>query len=180
MSVALVVGGIWTYHTFGALAQRDLALLQLSRARQEIEREEVLNVSLEATILDPTGTSPCRVLLRATVVNGGDKTARIQLSSSALVVASVEYHAEKYTFDVASRLPVMAFNEDGKSVGEQTSSVLRAGEQKQFGFVAWLDNRHTYFAQFSALMEKPDQANAKRLLPASTAVWKGTTFFVVE
>lgn len=155
VTLGLVIGGIWTWHTFGSLTQsRSIVDITVTAAPLILEEGRFL-------------------LVTAAVVNRGKSPERVTMAEAPLVVARVAAVA-----DGSGPLRLM-FRSEGtgriqaaepkRGVVHLNSLLLLPSVEKTFGLLVPVRDDGVYLATIS--IPRTDD---------ETTVWTGSTFAVVE
>jgi len=187
VTVAVVVGGIWTYYLFEELDESGRARIEFSRSQTELNRSETelavlrrvfAHVQLTATPTRIPGDTSCYLHAVASVKNEGSRKLRLTFADSSrarLLVASVQNYQDRVRHRPLASVPVITFAASGKGVNVLPGSDLLPTESSDFPFLVRVPARGIYFLQFAI----PADTIADDARPdTSNWVWVARTYAV--
>lgn len=168
VTLAVIIGGVWTVYTFSVLGTTE-------KAKLELFQQAVLDVSLSARQESIGGDERFYIIGEAVLTNKGNRNTMI--GEECTIVLS------KFSFD-----------ESGKGHWEKMSEfsygkeiLLRSGASRQFPFATTVSEKGMYSVEFlTPVTDKNDQRilNESRTseIVAGTAsgVWYSSTYLIVK
>jgi len=177
VAASVLLGGLWTYHTFNAELHVENARATLRKLELEAQRSASVKVQLEAKVLGSSKGSASYVEVLADLRNSGTATTVLNISNDPVQVARVIVLDGKW----ATVGGVVSSKAYGVS-NVLTHAVLRVSEEKELPFLVEVPGPGLYLAQFVAEGTDADIAVAKGAgAPSDAPVrWVGYRYFVVE
>jgi hypothetical protein len=177
LTVALLIGGYWTYHTFNAQLQVQNAQAQLEKLKHEIELEPRVEVTLDVKQIAPLSYGERGVTGRISVKNVGNKDTA--LTNPSLTVYRVRFDEEGDEVWFKRRVAYL-FMDDCVIVGNLTAQVDATNSAS---FIALVQEPGLYVAVFSADRRKEEKESALALGERrfnSEVAWQAQSYLVVK
>jgi hypothetical protein len=155
-SIAIVLGGVWTYFLFGSLHQVKRAEAELATLRQD----PVANIDLTVSSLTFPDQRACGIMITASLQNTGRRTAILDFSGSPpLRVVRLRADSLGALFpDGSQSLQVLSIARDDNSVLRLPKASLLPTELTKYQFLLPNLGPGIYLIQFSvpvALADAP-------------------------
>ena len=180
-AAALVCGGLWTFHTFGALSMRVRA--ENERTEQELRLERRANISVALSVdvnADPEGKAAALALVTVTLTNSGSRHAHLDTTTQAIVSvmhvtlsddAPPEFSDRQDSGLVTALYPKVPLK----------SLVLAAGASASFPVAFSLSRPGLYYASFHIPAGAKEIEEAEKVGHPSGkgGVFDGSRYFVV-
>jgi hypothetical protein len=180
VSIAVLVGGVWSLYIFNAQLQVQNAVAQLTKLKREIDAEPKLEIGLQLMQLHASGT---KKLIEGVlnIRNTGTADLAVVLRDTPLELFTVDFDEignERWTLIKAAPL-----RQSEKTV--YGTLAIQAGTQVARGFLISVERSGLYALKFSAARSKED---IKRLVGggaptadiANRTEWGGHNYISVE
>ncbi len=178
LSVAVVVGGVWTLLVFDVLEQVERARAELDVLRKQAAQQPAMEVEIEAEEVYLEGGNRPYLSARVKIANVGTRNARLL------------YPPDRFPFAV---IPV-AFDAEGMQYGKRigaglasskkpdvlsTGAVIRAGSAQIFPFFVALPGPGVYLLAYGVQVGTEDVLDDVHGAPSDNlSFWEGRRFFV--
>ncbi len=173
LTMAILIGGIWTLVTFDALEEAEIAKAQSEKLARELAERRVLNIQMEASqIMLPD--DPARYIL-ATVrfENIGKDSEIFYWSENPVNVNKVSLNEESALS--MARTPAVRIDLPGT-----TGLRISAGEVVKKNFLARVREPGLYFVEFEMAASASEQESAALEGVAGAITWDATTHVIIE
>ena len=180
LSVAVIVGGIWTLYTFGSLKQIDKAKTELEQMRRSLRERGILNITLQPSQFRDSKSSRLYVLVKVSIQNTGNRTEVIDWKKSGLYATRVDMDGKRQLeFGAVYEADYLT------PLGAIPSSSILPGQTRTLPFLIPAKEAGIYHLLFSASVSAAEEpVHMKEHLSARIAgqefVWQASTYFNVK
>jgi len=180
LTVAVIVGGVWTWYTFHANQQADTAIAQLQKLRHDIATEPRIEIDISTAPLKVPGSEHHYVLGSIQTKNVGSANTVLQLGREPIQIYQVTV-GRKGEVWLPVRSPALKIAPTVSTPG----LICEVGITKQVHFVAMIEEAGLYVVTFSAVRNASEIATAKKLVevfhgPNGRYEWRAQHYFVVD
>jgi len=190
VTIAIIVGGIWTVITFDMLGQVDRARVELVHLNRELQEQAVPNIQIQAIQLFLPHDSAKYVHTIVTIENRGNKTATLAINEAPLQVTHVSIGANNQRIygETFAPLPLpvpllidtTAKPAPGKVIYPYATEI-RSGGKTVLNFLTRVSRSGLYWLAFNAPVSIEDQANLNgRSAKGVSSYWATGQLFVVH
>jgi len=182
LTVAIVIGGLWTAFTFSTLktkykSQAEITELELKNARTKDELAEkgaVIDIKLEAKQEILSDDEKYCIAVLAKLTNTGVKNTMVDLSQESPLTAYLIFFNEDGTSD---RVEVVTQGDYSLS-----STVVRSGYTIQLPLFIKVRSKGLYVLKFRVRLDKNEMLidSAKRGTSSEKIYWEGSTYVQVK
>lgn len=145
LSLAVVVGGIWTLYTFSAFEEIDRRQAELETVRRGLVERGILDIGM-TTRQEPGDAGGQRYLVvTVEITNRGNRSEALRWDAGGLLAARTGIASDGRQVQGS---PVQA--RYARVGGEPESSTILPGQTRRFPFLLGLDAAGMYLLQFEA------------------------------
>lgn len=196
LTLAVMVGGIWSLYTFDVLGARDRATAELKELQYTIDQQATVQIELKAEQVQIPGSSERYILTKVAVNNTGNRNAILDFTKSPLGVARVLSPGENPVAKVGPRIrydvpivPVIGWpgppDNESSSAGFVGNRAIYRGETWHQEFLAKVSEPGAYIVTFAVDVIGSDAAKRVSMQPDNLSkeypfIWSSTVYVFVE
>lgn len=190
VSIAVVIGGIWTLFTFKALNLKKKAEAELRELEHKLSFEAKLNIDIVSDYVKLNSHFILKIMVK--IQNVGTRDTIIYYVNDRKPLSIVKITDEQNSFqlllnnkgDIKPKEVMVGVPYDRKLKTYSKGSIIRPGETVKLPFIAKLQESGVYFLVFSAIPKVEVFEKARNLeLPEetlSTLVWTSRDYVLIE
>lgn len=91
ISLSILIGGIWAYHTFHARLEAENATAKLEKLTYELKQRPVVNIKMSSSVEELGDGGPWIVKVEVIIENNGNTDAKLILTKESFRIAKVEF-----------------------------------------------------------------------------------------
>lgn len=142
LTIALIVGGIWTFYTFSTLGQQE-------KAKYDLIGKPSLNIEIETITTDPLDTNAYSgLIINVNIENKGTRYITLNTLDSVLCVTEIGdfTNVEMVSIENLYLDPVMRYKRVGYTMARTIS--VQPNSKKTIAYYCELKNAGLYFISF--------------------------------
>ena len=178
MTIAVIVGGLWTAYVFNAELHIENAQATLDKLKLEASSAPSIDKQLDVEQLFVPGDSAYYLHISVQGTNTGNKSTTLNILKEPIKVAEVTLNnSEKPKFKI------VATTDYYSPEGSKTANVvIGAGETNKIPFVVKVNHPGLYLIEFEAQMESSDLTESIRAGadPRFPTTWVAQKYVVVK
>lgn len=182
VSVAVIVGGVWTLFTFGALNMKKKAEAELADLQHRLSFKPLINISVDAEAHQAIDRDGFLISAVVRIENVGTRDTSLYFPANRRPFCARRVHA-RARGDVELGL----IYETGLPFGDTSDdfsrgAVVRAGARVELPFVVHVPETGVYLASFSVYPTVEDREFSVSAGAESTSkiTWTGRTYVLVQ
>lgn len=196
VTIAVIVGGIWSLYTFDVLGARDRASAELRELQYTLDQQATVQIEMEAEQIYLPGDTERYVLIEVTIQNTGNRNTILNFSKLPLGVARVRNPGQNPVSIVGPRMrygvpivPVIGWpgppDNEPSGRGESGNRGIYRGETWSQEFLIRVAESGVYLITFAVdaiglEAEKRVALQPEDLPKEYPFVWSSTIFAFVE
>jgi len=163
LSLAVLVGGLWSVYTFDALNARDKAKAELSEINRKLSQQAEFDTRLSVKQTSLPGSSNRYLYISVHITNIGSRNTRIDFNDKTIAVAKIEQISGYPTkFGSVIHSPILAFADSGhKRIWNLPYIIIRTGETYRLQAWVQVEKPGLYLVGFKVHLSAAEQEVSK-------------------